>query len=121
MRLMSYILIILMVSSGVDNLFINLSFQWNKDFISQKLCENRGRPEMKCNGKCQLSKAFKKKEKQERENSSYQFLKYVYTIPCNSLISIDSWNTSIVLKKYLFSSLNHFKQNYFISIFHPPD
>jgi hypothetical protein len=110
-----------MITSAVDNISIILSFHFNKDYISQNLCENRGTPKMKCNGKCQLSKAFKKKQKKERESSSHQLHKYVYTIPSNDLTSIDAAYLVIILKKSIFLTLNTFKQNCFLSIFHPPD
>lgn len=36
-----------------------LEYRLNKDFIAKNLCENRSRPKMKCNGRCQLMKQWK--------------------------------------------------------------
>ena len=34
-----------------------------------KACENKARPTMHCNGKCQMVKEMKKEEKKEQQNS----------------------------------------------------
>lgn len=38
----------------------------NYDYISKVLCENKAKPEMKCNGKCQLMKNLAKAAEQEK-------------------------------------------------------
>jgi hypothetical protein len=39
----------------------------HRDFISKNLCENKNRPEIKCNGKCYLNKKIKSQEKTEQQ------------------------------------------------------
>lgn len=34
----------------------------NRNYIAANLCENKAKPKMKCNGKCQLAKQLKKAE-----------------------------------------------------------
>ncbi len=41
----------------------------NKEYISQKLCENRNNPAMHCNGHCFLSKQLKKAEERATKQS----------------------------------------------------
>lgn len=38
----------------------------NYDYISKVLCENKAKPELKCNGKCQLMKELAKASEQEK-------------------------------------------------------
>lgn len=34
----------------------------NKDYVARELCENKARPEMRCNGKCHLAKRLERLE-----------------------------------------------------------
>jgi hypothetical protein len=45
--------------------FILLQYQLNKSYIVAHLCENRNRPEMKCEGRCYLCKKLKKENKKD--------------------------------------------------------
>lgn len=47
----------------------------NYDYISKVLCENKAKPEMKCNGKCQLMKELAKAAEQEKPISSEKKVK----------------------------------------------
>ncbi|WP_317174647.1 hypothetical protein [Flavobacterium rivulicola] len=38
----------------------------NYDYISKVLCENKAKPELQCNGKCQLMKELAKASEQEK-------------------------------------------------------
>lgn len=42
---------------------IEANFFINRDFIANNLCENKARPQMHCNGHCQLKKELEKQEK----------------------------------------------------------
>lgn len=45
-------------------------YNFNKQAITQQLCENKSRPEMHCEGKCYLSKQLKKAEEGEKRTAS---------------------------------------------------
>ncbi|HSZ71641.1 MAG TPA: hypothetical protein VK750_03125 [Cytophagaceae bacterium] len=47
-------------------LAIVVSYHINKDYITANFCENKARPQMKCNGKCYLAKKIQAEEKQEQ-------------------------------------------------------
>jgi hypothetical protein len=49
-----------------------ISYQLNYKYISTVLCENKDKPEMKCQGKCQLSKSLKKNAEEEKNKSAIQ-------------------------------------------------
>ena len=42
----------------------------NKEFIAEKLCENRDKPKLQCDGKCQLAKKLAAEEGQNNKTSS---------------------------------------------------
>jgi len=45
-----------------------MEYHWNKNFISEKLCVNKAKPKMHCNGKCQMMKQLAEDEKQNSSN-----------------------------------------------------
>jgi len=90
----------------------------NYDYISKVLCINKDKPELQCNGKCQL---MQKLEKQQ--NDDFKSLRIVgedYPIGFVELLSLKGTNLNFkqVLKLYSYS------QNYFFLfsklVFHPP-
>ena len=47
---------------------IFFNYQLKKNYIATFLCENRNKPEMKCEGKCYLCKRLKNENKKDQEN-----------------------------------------------------
>jgi len=52
-----------------------LNYQINKKSITATRCENRGKPEMRCDGKCYLSKQLKQAEEKENPVPNFNQLK----------------------------------------------
>ncbi|SER88006.1 hypothetical protein [Pedobacter rhizosphaerae] len=73
-RYISILLLVTMIGANFSRFFIYTSFELNKSFIIKELCENRNRPEMKCEGRCFLKKrlaaAEEREQKQEKEARS---------------------------------------------------
>lgn len=73
-RGISIFLLVAMIGANYSRFFVYAGFEINKSFIVKELCENRDRPEMKCEGKCFLKKrlaaAEEKEKKQEQEARS---------------------------------------------------
>lgn len=65
-RFVALLLICLMVTANFTRLFIYAGFEVNKNYIAQKLCENRNKPWLHCNGRCYLAKKIKQAEEKER-------------------------------------------------------
>ncbi|PAW93260.1 hypothetical protein CKK33_07010 [Mucilaginibacter sp. MD40] len=65
-RITAYLLIVALVSANFSRFFIYAGFELNRNYIAAKLCENRNKPQLHCNGKCY----FMKKLKQAEENKS---------------------------------------------------
>lgn len=51
-------------------LFPVIEYVVNYDYIAKVLCENKDKPEMKCNGKCHLMKELAKASEEEKPNSN---------------------------------------------------
>ena len=87
----------------------------NYDYIISKLCENKDKPEMQCNGKCYLSKQLAKEAGESEENpfSNKQQKSEIPIILISESISEFTFATElfenpldlIVYKPNLFSSL----------------
>lgn len=59
-----------------------LDYQLNKEYIAKNLCVNKGKPQLHCNGKCQLFKKLAEEENNKtsgttslKENSNTVFFK----------------------------------------------
>ena len=61
------LLIVSIVAANFSRLFVYAGFELNKTYIATKLCENRDKPWLHCNGKCYLIKKIKQAE--EKQNS----------------------------------------------------
>jgi len=75
----SAVLLVLLVITEMGSLLSLVAFQTNQDFIAANLCVNRDRPELECNGKCQLIKTL---EEQQPSVSLRQFLQTTSLYPC---------------------------------------
>ncbi|BCY27172.1 hypothetical protein [Flavobacterium okayamense] len=88
----------------------------NKAFI-EKYCENKNKPELKCNGKCHLKKSMTSTDSQS-EIFQYSILDL---IPINLSHYIASNDIIHVIRKEKIYSTNKLRPNLFqIFIDHPP-
>ncbi len=120
---MKKILFIIALLFFLKPLFPVLEYALNYEYISKVLCENKDKPEMKCNGKCHLMKEMAKAAEDEKPISSDK--KTVHTeseiLFFQPLVSYDLgneyWPTSKEPISH-YSNLYHFCQ--LTSVFHPP-
>ena len=56
-----------------------LEYAVNYDYIVTNLCENKSKPELKCNGKCHLTKQLAKASESNSENSSEKKISFEQT------------------------------------------
>lgn len=61
-RITAYFLIVSLITVNFTRLFIYAGFELNRGYIAAKLCENRDKPWMHCNGKCYFMKKIKQAE-----------------------------------------------------------
>ena len=67
-KLTAVLLIIAIVSCSFSRFFIYAGYELNKNYIATKLCENRNKPWLHCNGKCYLMKKIRQAE--EKQNNA---------------------------------------------------
>jgi hypothetical protein len=74
----SIIIIVLcsLVLQSIQTLSYTALYQLNKKFIAEKLCENKSRPQMHCNGKCYLKKQLAKSTEEQNSNKPSATLKF---------------------------------------------
>lgn len=117
-KTLTYFLLILFSFQTFEIAFIVLNFKINQDFFAG-ICENKDKPEMKCNGKCHLKKQIKKQEEQKSKKEKRNTEKEIQ----NFLL----FRTNLLPKPKVqvvnASSLYKFKHNprsCISDIFHPP-
>ncbi|WP_317174601.1 hypothetical protein [Flavobacterium sp. J49] len=95
----------------------------NYDYIAKVLCENKNKPEMKCNGKCQLMKELAKASEQEKpiapsKKIQIQETEVLFFQEINPMLPEQSYCKA---KKFLG---DHYANLYFHlnsgTVFHPP-
>jgi len=115
------ILMLLVFIQSFSNWFIFLEYQSNKSFIAEKLCINKLRPKLHCNGKCQMMKKIAEQEEQNSSSSGNQpRLKYP---------EIAIHDNNVLLLRNDFNEITSAYSNFFQvrtysapfkAIFHPP-
>ncbi len=101
--------------------FIYLSFKLNQSQIIKTLCINKGKPEIKCNGKCHLKSQLEENEKEKKESP--------YSVPSENkqviVWLIETTDSSDQLKNNKSNSISiedHFipHSDYIDRLFRPP-
>ena len=64
------IFIFLLLAQIFSKWILVADYTINKKIIAEKLCENRDKPKLKCDGKCQLAKKLASEEDQNNKTSS---------------------------------------------------
>ncbi|MBK9461959.1 MAG: hypothetical protein KA783_04780 [Chitinophagales bacterium] len=120
-QLLVILLSILILLNPISRTWIVVSYQINQKYIAQNLCENRAKPQMKCNGKCHLKKQLEKANKDEQKTPQ-NLTEKVEVLFCSQLGSfhfqaqspIESQSPPRCFYKQMHSQL------YLTDIFHPP-
>jgi len=98
-----------------------IEYEINKKYIAEVLCENKAKPEMKCNGKCHLKKQLKIAN-DEPDDQSSPIPTHSKTEDLTTLLferKLQCLNPIKLNKKVVFYIENY--QSIFCSnIFHPP-
>lgn len=70
-----------MITANFTRLFIYAGFEVNQKYIAEKLCENRNKPWLNCNGRCYLMKKIKQAEEKEK-SAERQIQKNLFQDAC---------------------------------------
>jgi hypothetical protein len=95
-------------------------FHLNRTYIASKFCVNKTKPELRCNGKCFLSKKLKEAEKKQEQQLPQQVKQWVEISPCT--ISTISYTIQIPSNTLLLNPEKRDSYRLIIQkdIFHPP-
>ena len=103
---------------------VYLDFELRRDFIIQNLCENRFKPQLKCNGQCYLAKKLHKiaednatKETQRQGQSIKKIMEEVFD--AEPLFSLE-WAYVPLATKSTYTFLTANSVRIASSLFHPP-
>ena len=59
---------LIFVCQTFEKQLLTLDFYANQSFVSKNLCENRNKPQLHCNGKCQLQKKLNQAANNDKQN-----------------------------------------------------
>lgn len=116
------VLMILVLSQTFSSWLVVFEYNLNKDFIAQKLCINKAKPKLNCNGKCQMMKRLAEEEKQNSSNTTSNTSK----IKLPELVFSNEINQPEVPSIDLIAAIYNEDSPIFIhkapagSVFHPP-
>lgn len=65
-RIIAVFLIPLTLGINLSKMFVFAGFELNRAYIAEKLCENKERPWLHCNGRCYLAKKIRQAEEKEK-------------------------------------------------------
>lgn len=124
-RLIALILMISLSCQCLVKLGIITWYEMRKDYVASKLCENKARPAMKCDGKCYLRKQLQKAENaagaekgnvQGKTNIKVELAEFL--LPEQGLHP--GMNVSAEGPDYGTRHLNNPGSAYLTAVFHPP-
>jgi len=93
-------------------------YNLNIEYIIKELCENKNKPELKCNGKCFLKKKMSEADKTEKESKVViKQVEFQVIIPQSQLLLNAE---SIVFENPLREITDLYSHNLNTRIFHPP-
>lgn len=114
------ILLMLVLTQTFSRWFVLIEYELNKEFIAKNLCINKSKPQLHCNGKCQMMKKLAEDEKQNAPANTNTKIK-VQEVSCTDTLP------EIGIKAFEEGSLHHYScyliakyASPFSSIFHPP-
>jgi hypothetical protein len=120
-QLAAWLLIFSVLTVNYSRLFVYAGFKLNQSYITAKLCENRDKPLLHCNGKCYLMKKIKQAEDQQN-NAESQAQKSLFQDGCfvnNFFYNSTLWRVGV---ESPFPSVGNYgkPRGIFHSIFRPP-
>jgi hypothetical protein len=116
-KLVAFFLILAFSWKLVAMVYIQVDFIVNQQEITAKLCKNKEKPKLQCNGKCHLKKQLakienseKKEDKKQHSNQSIKVEELFFTSLENSSSSFFTFEVK-TKKTYTYLNLYHFYLN----------
>lgn len=114
-------MVLLVLFQAFSKWVIMAEYTINQEYIAKNLCENKARPRLHCNGKCQLMKKLAEEEKQNSSNSNtgsnvkMSDILFTHEIQTLCITNLPEEKTMFNSELILSKSSAHLS-----SIFHPP-
>jgi len=121
-RVIVFILLACVISTYFSRDFAIASFELNQKYIAEKLCENKDKPWMHCNGRCYLMNKVKQAEENEKKQANKDLrtnLQITWCINFSNAVSKSCFKDSIAQRFKIHYSY-HYTNQYNASIFRPP-
>lgn len=114
--------ILLLIAFSIQTfyrVFIVADFYKNQDKIAKTLCENKARPKLHCNGKCQLAKKLQQEEKKDQNNPERK-LENKYEVFLSKPDHTLPLNNSTIIETFYATTKNGSLSGFTSDCFHPP-
>lgn len=98
---------------------IVVSYYLNKDAYA-KNCVNKGKPVLKCSGKCQMAKKILEQEKQEEQAPEQKLENKFQSLWSNSHFALFGFHKTVSTLTYNLYRVKHLPSSPLESIFHSP-
>lgn len=115
--LLSIFVLITVLLGAVSKTWIYSHYRMNYETYAKVLCENKNKPSLHCDGKCQLKKELKQQEKDENQSLPKEVnLDLFFQKPDNFQLSIDRFKKATPLQP-----VPPLLAGTFLSVFQPPE
>jgi hypothetical protein len=121
-RVIVYILLTCVISTYLSRDFAVASFELNQKYIAEKLCVNKNKPWMHCNGRCYLLNKVKQAEENEQKQASKELRSNLqinwYFEPLG--IATKEPLTDMIARSFKIHYTSCYTNQFTASIFRPP-
>ncbi len=73
-RILSWLLVMLILIKSISMLSVVISYEINKQYYAEVLCENKNKPELACKGKCVFMKKMEVAMETQHKNNTNDFI-----------------------------------------------
>jgi len=110
---------LLLLVSSFSASFVQVAFSVNKNYIIKELCENRFKPEMKCDGKCYLKKRITQQEEKNAPANAHKSHTEVLTWLFTGDVLVHL-NSAVEETNPVYHFADFLSIGFILSINHPP-
>lgn len=127
-RLLILLFALFICIQAVIQALIMIDWKVNQDFIAARYCVNKNKPELKCNGQCQLAKKLRKVENEINllDSKGKNQSKKVPKLKLNEFIGMNNQNllsfqgTTTIIRDFFDLRKSNYSCKFIIKIEHPP-
>lgn len=121
MKLVSNIvLIVLVLHSQLYNSLVTINYEINIDYYAQELCENKDKPQLRCDGKCYFAKQLELEQDRQKETEPPTLLPSLRLFPAPQISPMALLQAEILPDHYHIHNLELPENSFRDEIDHPP-